>query len=196
MSSKLPDTFDIFLSHAHLDAAVVEALGAKLVDKARLEVWLDRWVLIPGEHWQQKMARGLDQAKTCAVCIGQNTPSGWFQEEIQRALNRQAKDPSFRVIPVILPNGNSAVVNDFLELRTWVEFKNGIDDGYAFHQLVSGVTGLPPGRYRSKEEEESPELVRLRTKLGIINTLRQEQLIDHEVVREAQLRLVIGEIIK
>jgi TIR domain len=196
MSAQLPDTFDVFLSHAHLDAAVVEVLGAKLQDRATLEVWLDRWVLVPGEHWQQKMARGLDQAKTCAVCIGQHTPTGWFQEEIQRALNRQVNDPSFRVIPVILPNGKSEVVNDFLELRTWVEFKNGIDDGYALHQLVSGVTGKPPGRYLCKEDEESPALIRLRAKLGIINTLRREQLIDHEVVREAQLRLLIDEITK
>lgn len=50
------DIFDVFLSHAHADAEAVETLGARLEDEAQLRVWLDRWVLIPGEHWQQKMS--------------------------------------------------------------------------------------------------------------------------------------------
>ena len=47
--------FDVFLSHAHLDAEVVELLGERLEDEANLRVWLDRWILIPGEHWQQEI---------------------------------------------------------------------------------------------------------------------------------------------
>lgn len=116
--SEPSDTFDIFLSHAHLDAEAVELLGVRLEDEAHLRVWLDRWVLVPGEHWQQEMAKGLDQAKTCAVCVGSHTPEGWFREEIERALNRQTKDKGFRVIPVILPNGDRALIDNFLELRT------------------------------------------------------------------------------
>jgi hypothetical protein len=86
-------------------------LATRLSDKPNnFQVWLDKWVLIPGESWQQAMARGLEQAKTCAVCIGQQTPKGWFREEVERALNRQTKDASFRVIPVILPGGGPALV--------------------------------------------------------------------------------------
>ena len=77
----------------------MELIAVKLQDKYGLKVWLDRRVLIPGEHWQQEMARGMDQAKTCAVCIGGNTPSGWFREEIERALNRQTREKALRVIP-------------------------------------------------------------------------------------------------
>jgi hypothetical protein len=139
--------FDVFLSHAHEDAEIVERLGVKLTDEARLRVWLDKWILIPGEHWQQQMARGLEQAETCAVCVSRETSNGWFREEIERALNRQAKDPKFRVIPIVLPNGDRTVVDNFLELRTWVDFKVGIDDHYAFHVLISGIHGRAPGRY-------------------------------------------------
>jgi len=31
-------TFDVFLSHAHVDSALVERLGARLVDEAQLSV--------------------------------------------------------------------------------------------------------------------------------------------------------------
>lgn len=83
--------FDVFLSHSHSDAIFVEDLAKRLEDCAKLRVWIDRWILVPGEHWQQEMARGLDNAKSCVVCMGEQTPKGWFQEEIERAINRQVK---------------------------------------------------------------------------------------------------------
>ncbi len=64
--------YDVFLSHAHLDAALVERLGVRLEDEARLSVWLDKWVLVPGEHWQQEMAKGVDQARLCRLYWGPN----------------------------------------------------------------------------------------------------------------------------
>lgn len=52
MNDESPEIFDVFLSHAHLDAEIVESLGSKLEDIEGLRVWLDKWVLVPGEHWQ------------------------------------------------------------------------------------------------------------------------------------------------
>jgi hypothetical protein len=80
------EIFDVFLSYAHLDGALVEEIGGRLADKANLRVWLDRWVLVPGEHWQQHMAKGIEVARSCAVCIGSQTPRGWFK--------RKSKGPS------------------------------------------------------------------------------------------------------
>ncbi|HVT14705.1 MAG TPA: toll/interleukin-1 receptor domain-containing protein [Thermoanaerobaculia bacterium] len=179
--------FDVFLSHAHLDAEAVELLGRRLEDQAHLRVWLDRWVLVPGEPWQQGMSKGLDEAKTCAVCIGRHTPAGWFREEIEKALNRQTKEKEFRVIPVILPEGDRTLIDNFLELRTWVDFKNGLADGSAFHILVSGIRGLPPGRYPSVE---SDEVIAIREKLLRIRAFRQEQLIDDSIAQEYQRRVL------
>ena len=189
MGSDNEDRFDVFLSHAHVDAEIVEQLAARLEDDANIRVWLDRWVLVPGEHWQQEMARGLDQAATCAVCIGTNTPSGWYSEEIQRALNRQTKDRSFRVIPVILPNGDRSVVDDFLELRTWVEFQEQIDaDG--LHVLVSGIRGVPPGRRNRPNAQCDDGFTAVKQKLTRIRSLRTEDLIDDDVALEYQRRLL------
>ena len=183
-------TYDVLLSHAHPDAEAVESLGARLVDEAKLRVWFDRWVLVPGKHWQQEMAKGLDQASTCAVCVGRHTPKGWFREEIERALNRQTKDSEFRVIPVILPEGDPAVIDNFLELRTWVDFRNGLSDGYAFHVLVSGIRGTPPGRYPRESVDENAELIAVREKLLRIRALRMEQLIDDDIALEYQRRIL------
>lgn len=184
-----PQPFDVFLSHAHVDGELVEELGVKLEDQAHIRVWLDRWILVPGEHWQQEIAKGLEHAKTCAVCIGDATPQGWFREEIERALNLQTKKPNFRVIPVILPNGTPSVVDNFLELRTWVHFKDGPQDPNAFHLLVSGIRGTPPGRNIKKVDDDAVMLA-VRETLTRIRSLRHDQLIDDDIALEYQRRVL------
>jgi hypothetical protein len=192
MTEHGPDRYDVFLSHPHTEAEGVEIIGSRLEDEEGLKVWFDRWLLIPGEHWQQEMARGLDQARTCAVFVGANTPSGWFREEIERALNRQTKDKEFRVIPVILPTGDRQLINDFLELRTWVEFKAGLEDPEAFYRLVCGVRGERPGRRRLSATLDNEALARLRANLSSIRDLRVAELIDKEIALEYQRKLLDG----
>ncbi|MEM7086699.1 MAG: tetratricopeptide repeat protein [Bacteroidota bacterium] len=142
--------YDAFLSHSHDDAEQVEYLAAKLEDEAGLKIWLDEWELIPGEPFIQAMSKGLNEAKTCVVVVGSSTPEGWFQQEIGKALNIKASNPSFRVIPLLLPSAKDIFVNDFLELQTWVKFTKNLDAKRPFHKLVSGIQGKKPGRKHSE----------------------------------------------
>jgi len=182
--------FDVFLSHSHDDAPVVEQLGVKLEDVAQCSVWLDKWLLVPGGHWQQAMAKALDEAGTCAVCVGASTPLGWFQEEIEVSLSRQARDSSFRVIPVILPGGDPSVVRDFLALRTWVDFSADLNDQIAFHNLVCGIRGVAPGRPDKLTLVDSKVYDSVRTRLRLLRDLRVQVLIDDEVAVEMQKRIL------
>lgn len=146
MDKKGNKIYDVFLSHSHKDAECVESFAEKLEDEHKIKVWLDKWILIPGEPFRQELAKGLETAKTCAVFIGKETPRGWFNEEISKALNIQTSQNNFRVIPVLLPDSDESFVTDFLELRTWVDFRNGIADKRKFHELICGVKGIKPGR--------------------------------------------------
>jgi hypothetical protein len=152
--------YDVFLSHDHRDAAWVEELGHTLETEHGFKVWLDKWVLVPGESWQQAMAKGLTETTTCAVVLGPNGAQGWFQQEIERALNMQAAKSSYRVIPVLMPRLPASMVDDimpaFLELRTWVDFREGQDVDYAMHLLVHGVTGTPPGPWPPRAGPVAP----------------------------------------
>ena len=143
--------YHVFLSHSHGDSEFVEALARRMEDEAHLRVWLDKWVLVPGEEWQHDMARGISEALSCAVFIGSSTPQGWFDQEIQRALNRQSREKSFRVIPVLLPGSNPKEIDSFLELRTWVDFRRGLGDHDAFRRLIAGIRGDAPGRGQESE---------------------------------------------
>ena len=188
MPKSKKETYHVFLSYSHRNAELVGVLAQKL-KVAGLKVWLDKWILIPGQQWRRAMALGLDSAKSCAVCIGEKTPKGWFEEEIGKALNKQTKDKSFRVIPVLLPGSRSLNVKDFLELRTWVNFRNGIDDEWALHVLVSGIKGIPPGPPQTKGYNITP-VNKIREKLIHVRKLMDERLIDKQVGIESQRKLV------
>jgi hypothetical protein len=166
-------TYDVFLSHSHQDRDWVTDVARRLEDDHGLRVWLDSWVLVPGKPWQQEMATGLQQAQSCAVCLGATTPRAWFEQEIQAALNLQAQNPDYRVIPVLLPTVDDdpdSLVDLFLGLRTWVDFRAGQDPDYAFHLLTHGIRGTRPGRWppndrgahSSKFEEAQRRLIELR----------------------------------
>ena len=184
------EEFDVFLSHSHLDASFVEELAKRLEDEFGFRVWLDKWILIPGESWQQAIAQGLDHAKSCAVCIGEQTPNGWFREEIERAINRQTKEKSFRVIPVLLPKAQKINVDNFVELRTWVDLRNGLDDDWNFHLLTSGIRGIAPGRAPQEEQINKASHIKVREKLIDIRKLRSERLIDDVIALEYQRQLL------
>jgi hypothetical protein len=177
--------YDVFLSHPHTHAQWVEQLAIRLTDECGFRVWLDKWVLIPGQNFIPELSRGLEEASTCAVCVGKDTPRGWVQQEIQKAVNRQAAEESFRVIPVLLPDGAEQSITDFLELRTWVDFRGDPDE--AFHRLASGIRGVRPGRWPPREEAVLDPLER---KLRKIASLQEKNLLDQSVVRDIQRELL------
>lgn len=135
---------DVCLSYSATDSAWAENLAKRLRDEYGFRIHLDKWVSLAGQFSQQAHSDGIDQASCCIVCIGEQTPVNWFKQEIQRALDRQSKEPSFRVIPVLLPDAKVVNVRDFPELRVWVDFRS-LDQAYAWHLLVCGVKGIPPG---------------------------------------------------
>ena len=174
-------TTHTFLSHSHDDAPWVEGLARRLEDQCALKVWLDKWVLVPGRSWQQAMARGLEEAASCAVFVGAHTPTGWFQKEIERALDLQTRNPNFRVIPVLLPDADPSSIPSFLSLRTWADFRNGQDADYALHVLRQGIKGEPIGRW-PVVPETSPSGKLLQYEQKIAELARFRSLGVHEEV--------------
>ena len=66
-------------------------------------------------------------------------PGTAWQPEIERI---------FRVIPVLLPGverPERSKLPRFLVATTWVEFRATLDDPEAFHRLLAGIRGIPPG---------------------------------------------------
>jgi tetratricopeptide (TPR) repeat protein len=143
----LDKQYDVFLSHNSKDKVAVERIAHKL-RAASLNLFLDKWHLVPGEPWQESLEDALDASATVAVFIGSSGISPWHNEELRVALNTRTRDKSFRVIPVLLPGAvrpDQKLLPHFLSRLTWVDFSSGLDDQDAFHLLLSGIRGQPPG---------------------------------------------------
>jgi hypothetical protein len=187
--------YDVFLSHAHENRDWVEAMAQRLEDERGIRVWLDRWRLVPGESWQQAMAKGMDEAATCAIFLGGDTPTGWFRQEIEHAVNLQSEQPEFRVIPVLLPDAladSGGVLPAFIDLRTWADFREGQDTEYAFHVLVQGIRGEPVGRWRRAAELSPAEAsyAAAERRLKKLRDLNANEMIVNEVAIEFQQKIL------
>lgn len=182
---------DAFLSHSHEDVEWVAGLATRLEDEKGIRVWLDSWSLIPGRSWQQAMARGLDKVASCAVIVGENTPTGWFRQEVERALDRQAKDEEFRVIPVLAPKGSPENLPVFTELRTWADFREGKDVDFAFHVLCQGIIGQPIGRFLPQPpKEKSIQSQKEHTKRQLRDIEYFRDHLEKEVLVNVQMRII------
>ena len=133
---------DVFLSYNWRDHAAAEVLARALRDQG-LRVFLDRWYLIPGRPWPQALETAVGDCAAVAVLLGPNGTGNWQQREKDLALDRQARDAAFPVIPVLLPGAEPAL--GFLGLNTWIDLRNGLDDATALSILTAAVRGQPPG---------------------------------------------------
>lgn len=179
--------FDVYLSHFYTETDIVEELAKRIEDNVGLKVRFDKWIQIPGKNCYQV---GLNNTKCIVVCIGENTPEWWLKEEIARALNCQMEDGDFRVIPLLLPNAKEINREDFLLLKTWIDFRNGIKDGKAFHYLISGIKGVAPGRYidNTNSSPKREKMIVVKQKLELIHELGE--LLHDDVIKDYQKKLL------
>ena len=162
-------TYDVFLSHNSKDKPAVEALAIRLEDEAGLQVFLDKRSLVPGDPWQEDLEQALVESRTVAVFLGPSGIGGWHNEELRRALDRRARDPERRVIPVLLPGATMPEHHEipaFLARLTWVDFRAGLDDKDAFHSLGAPAAPGCPNPRRPKPPKLCPK-----NRLLLVNTM-------------------------
>jgi hypothetical protein len=142
--------YNAFLSHNSQDKPIVEQIALWLEDEAKLQVWLDKWNLIPGDPWQEEIEKALDESECCVVFLGPNDIGPWQNEEMRSALEERVSQKTIRVLLVILPGarrpGKESKLPRFLRRLTWVVFQDKWQEEDALHRLVCGIKGISPGR--------------------------------------------------
>lgn len=143
----------VFLSHNSKDKQLVKEIAERLELDFGVAHFLDAFAIPSGEAFRPWIERTLQESSGCAIFLGANGWGPTHLREAEQALARKAVDPTFHLIPVVLPgirpNDMSALGDGslFREIN-WADLRGGLDDQDGFDKLYSALTGqvLPEGR--------------------------------------------------
>jgi len=121
-----PDrTRHVFVSYAAADGPASDEI-VRAMREAGLRVFRDRDSLVPGQFWSERLEQALGDAQTVVVCLGPSGIGRWQKREIALAQERQVRDETFPVIPLLLPGADDIGLS-FLRLYTWIDLREGAD---------------------------------------------------------------------
>ena len=140
------DSYDVFISYSRADAKHAAEIDSFLRANG-LTSFIDSRELAPGLPWVPALERAMNSAKAVIVLLGARL-GNTQQYERQFALVRQARDPTFPVVPVMLPGATTDRPFDFLHLLTWVDFSKAAhvsEAPDALARLLAAIRGEAEG---------------------------------------------------
>lgn len=154
----------------------VQKIAEYLTQKAKLRLWFDQWVIVVGETWERNLRMGFAQSSSCIVFIGKSGRAPWHKTEVEALLQRQAANPAFRVIPVLLPGASMlAEVPEFLIGKTWITFQDEIDSD-TLRQLELAIRGVTPKEGHNAEGKPNESIAPVHEKKTPQPVQREETL--------------------
>lgn len=125
----MPEQFeyDVFLSHASTDKPAVRKLAERLKGDG-LRVWLDEWVIQPGDSIPLAIERGLESSQTLVLAMSQAAfDSEWVTLERHTALFRDPTNQHRRCIPLRL---DDAEIRASLKQFAYVDWRTNDEVEY------------------------------------------------------------------
>src|SRR6516162_2767012 len=111
--------FDVFLSHAHKDGALVSEIDYWLTEKAGFSVWLDSRELGGGAFLATDLQRAIERCRGVLLIESEESVSrGWVKAEYNSAMDERSNNEAFRVVALRLPNAN---VKELMKGTTWID---------------------------------------------------------------------------
>ncbi len=135
----------IFLSHTTSDKEVVEAIGSWLTARG-YTVWIDKWMLTPGDSLIDKIGEGIEASDKLVVFLSpESVESNWVKKEVNTGqileLAEEKGLGSKFVIPVVLKPSKIPVM---LRDKLYANFTNKDFDA-ACQELLNGILDSPTG---------------------------------------------------
>jgi TIR domain-containing protein len=120
--------YDVFLSHSSRDKPAVRELAQRLRADG-LRVWLDEWVIRPGDMIGLKVEQGLERSRTLVLVMSASSfASEWATLERHTAMFRDPTNAQRRFIPLRL---DDAEIKDTLKQFAYVDWRERTHAEYA-----------------------------------------------------------------
>ena len=129
-------TYDVFLSHSTRDKPRVIKLAEQLRN-AGLRVWLDKWIMKPGDDIVLTVDLGLEASRVLVLCLSPAAlGSEWVALERSTAIFRNPSNAGRRFVPLLLADCN---LPDTLRRYKYVDFRQEAQE--AFDELLAACQG-------------------------------------------------------
>jgi len=159
----------VFISYSHEDKQIVKRISEDL-RRQGVQAWLDEDLISPGEQWIDKLSEAFESSDAILVIMSRNTAeSRWQTSEIALAVATQRKDPSKRIIPVLVDR--QADVPFFLKDLVYCDLSSEDKYEQSFELLLHTLTKPPKVIMDMKETD--------RRKIAMIKV--QKELHRHDV---------------
>ncbi|HUB38579.1 MAG TPA: TIR domain-containing protein [Streptosporangiaceae bacterium] len=142
--------YDVFLSYNWRDKDAVRSIARQLRERG-LRPWMDERQLRPGLAWQPELEEIIARVPAAAVVIG--AQHGPWQDKEMYAFIQQSVSRGCAIVPVLLPDANTADLPVFLRGLTWVNL--AAPESHPIDQLVWGITGQQPSRHIYEPPDEA-----------------------------------------
>lgn len=129
----------VFMSYARSDGAeMAEALYQDMINSS-INVWLDKYSIVPGKDWDREIDNGLSNAFTLLVLL---TPGSVLSTQVKSEWN-YALNKHIPVIPLLIVTCN---VPRTLSVFNWIDFRP--DYEAALQLLLVQLQELPNNHYQ------------------------------------------------
>jgi hypothetical protein len=138
----------VFLCHNSREKEQIKPLALDLLSLGGIRTWLDTWEIPGGADWERHIRREFAASWSCLVFLGQSGFGPFQREEIAWAKERQAIDPDYRLIPVLLPGLEGESIKELdclLPGVHWIDLRNGCDSAENLTPVFNAIRGEGPG---------------------------------------------------
>ena len=147
--------YDVFLSHNSQDKPRVRKLAERLKE-AGLRVWLDEWIIKPGDDIYLAIEHGLEAARVQVLCLSPAAlGSDWVALERSTVLFRDPINVGRRFVPLLLADCD---LPDTLRRYKYVDLRQEMPE--AFEELLAACQReeetLPAAQSESKKKLAKP----------------------------------------
>jgi TIR domain len=139
-----PGAVDLFLSYNSRDRVAVQQVRT-LLGARGVSVFYDRESLGLGLNWFEPLERALRQVHGVVVFLGPNGLGRWQRREMALALDRQTREATFPVIPVLLSESEAGDYSGFLLLNAYADLRGGLNDPDTLDAIIRAVRGPATG---------------------------------------------------
>ncbi len=125
--------YDVFLSYSSKDKQIVHALAERLRNDG-VRVWLDAWVIQPGDSISMKIARGVEKSRVLVMCMSPDYfESEWGKLEHHSMLFRDPTNTKRRFLPLLIKDCRPP---DIIAQFAYIDWRRRNDTKY--NKLLAG----------------------------------------------------------